>query len=490
LPLLQQWCSKRLKNKLVPSASIPHAITRKFWLLGGFFAAAVITAITTGWYWMALLPFVLLAAWPVAYNLQLLFYALLFCIPLSVEVQITPSLGTDFPDELLLMVLTVLGGWLVLLRPASLSKSFYTHPLTGLLLIHIVWIGVSTLFSTDVVLSLKYLLAKIWYVVPFVVLPQIFLKDKKSFRIGFGLMMIAMLLIVIQTLIRHYGYGFSFEKVNDAITPLFRNHVNYAAMLVCMIPLLLAALQFAKTRWMRRLLFGAFVIAMAGIVLSYSRGAWLALITGAIAWWAIRKKLMIWLIGISMVIVAAVFSWLADDNRYLRYAHNYNQTIFHTDFSEHIAATIAGKDVSTAERFYRWIGGVRMAAEKPFTGFGPNTFYEHYQSYTVTDFRTWVSDNPEHSTVHNYFLLLAAEQGIPGLIIFTFMLLAMLLYAEKNYHHQPDHFYRTVALCTGIVLVMITTVNLLSDLVETDKIGSLFFLGLGILVLVGNNVRR
>jgi O-antigen ligase len=190
--------------------------------------------------------------------------------------------------------------------------------------------------------------------------------------------------------------------------------------------------------------------------------------------------------GISMLIAAAVFSWLADENRYLRYAHNYEQTIFHTDFSEHIAATIAGKDVSTAERFYRWIGGVRMAAEKPLTGFGPNTFYGHYQSYTVTGFRTWVSDNPEHSTVHNYFLLLAAEQGIPGLIIFTFLLLAMLLYAEKIYHHQSSDFYRTIALCTGIVLVMITTVNLLSDLVETDKIGSLFFLALGVLILMEN----
>jgi len=36
-------------------------------------------------------------------------------------------------------------------------------------------------------------------------------------------------------------------------------------------------------------------------------------------------------------------------------------------------------------------------------------------------------------------------------------------------------------LC-GVILSMIITLNLLSDLIETDKIGSLFFIILGLLI--------
>ena len=105
------------------------------------------------------------------------------------------------------------------------------------------------------------------------------------------------------------------------------------------------------------------------------------------------------------------------------------------------------KDVSTAERFYRWIAGVRMIKDNWLTGYGPNTFYENYKGYTVPAYKTWVSDNPEHSTVHNYFLLTAIEQGIPGFIFFTAAVGAMIYYAQHLYHRVKDPFYKTVASC-------------------------------------------
>ena len=116
----------------------------------------------------------------------------------------------------------------------------------------------------------------------------------------------------------------------------------------------------------------------------------------------------------------AVF-WIKADDRYLQYAHDYRTTIFHHDFREHLQATYQLKDVSTAERFYRWIAGVRMIKDNALTGYGPNTFYNNYKPYAVPAFKTWVSDNKEHSTVHNYFLLIAIEQGIPGLLFFLLL---------------------------------------------------------------------
>ena len=45
-----------------------------------------------------------------------------------------------------------------------------------------------------------------------------------------------------------------------------------------------------------------------------------------------------------------------------------------------------------------------------------------------------------------------------------------------------DPFERSLAMLCAVVLSMIVTLNLLSDLIETDKIGSLYFIILGLLI--------
>ena len=130
-----------------------------------------------------------------------------------------------------------------------------------------------------------------------------------------------------------------------------------------------------------------------------------------------------------------------------------------------------------------------MVDANPLLGVGPNTFYYNYKPYMIPVFKTWVSNNEEHSTVHNYFLLTAIEQGIPGLIFFLLLLGAMIFYAERLYHRLEDKFSKTAVMTCGVMIMMIVTVNFLSDLVETDKVGSLFFLCLATIVSIDINSR-
>jgi len=209
-----------------------------------------------------------------------------------------------------------------------------------------------------------------------------------------------------------------------------------------------------------------------------------------VAFLLIRKRKLVTAYLLFILLALAAVFWLRHENNYLRFAHNYQRTIFHKDFGDHLVATYKLKDVSTAERFYRWIAGVRMISDQPLTGFGPNTFYDNYKPYGVPAFKTWVSDNPEHSTVHNYFLLTVIEQGCPGLFFFLLLLGAMLWYAQRLWHRAMDPFYKTTSMVTGVMLVMILTVNCLSDLIETDKVGSLFFLCLSLLIAVDLQTRK
>lgn len=300
-----------------------------------------------------------------------------------------------------------------------------------------------------------------------------------------------MLLVVVQTLVRHSFYGFSFESIKNILNPFFRNHVNYSSMLVCLLPPAwciwkLTPAENPKRKW---ILYGI-CIGLMGLMFSYSRGAWIALLSGVAVAWVIRKKMMGILVMITISGVLISTAWLVTDKNYMRFAPDHDRTVFHTKFSEHMLATVEMKDVSTAERFYRWIAGVRMLIDKPVTGFGPNSFYLHYRPYTVNRFQTWVSNNAEHSTVHNYFILIALEQGVIGLLLFCLLFFGMLMYTQKLYHQFQSRFYRTVALTIGIVLVMIGVINCMSDMIETDKIGSLFWLCMGMIVLLDEKSRE
>jgi O-antigen ligase len=168
----------------------------------------------------------------------------------------------------------------------------------------------------------------------------------------------------------------------------------------------------------------------------------------------------------------------------MEYAPNYERTVFNgKNFEKHLEATYKMQDVSGMERVYRWVAAARMIGDKPLVGSGAATFYPEYKRYTVKSFRTYVSDNPEKSTTHNYVLLQLAEQGIPGFVLFLTLIATALLMGESLYHRsrqQPD--VRRVVLAALLSLVVIAFHLTLNELVEVDKIGPVFFICLALLV--------
>jgi O-antigen ligase len=419
---------------------------------------------------------------------QVVFSCLLFSLPFSFEYHFISGWSMDLPDEILMLVISFLAVACFISSRAR-RKSFIVHPVVQLVMLWFLWMMICAAFSSLPMVSAKFVLAKTWYAGAFLLAPVFLLYDKEAVSRSIRVLIYALLAVVLIILVRHGLKGFSFRSVNDAVYPFFRNHVNYSAMLVCCIPFILVLYANGNNGTRKRITALVVIIILPALFFSYARGAWLALAAGLVAWWLIRKKLLFAAFIISVFISVAVLGWLASDNSYVKYAHDYRTTIFHEDFREHIRATYELKDISAAERYYRWIAAVRMAKEESGVGFGPGTFYNNYQPYTVPAFKTWVSNNPERSTAHNYFLLTAAEQGIPGVFLLLALIGSCLWYAQRLYCRCRDFFYRSIAAASGIMLVMISTLNLLSDLIETDKVGSLFFLAVSLLVIADINSR-
>ncbi len=464
----------------------------QLWWFAGFALvslASILGAFALEQYLALAVPVVLLFGYIAFINYRSIYWLMLVTLPLSTELRIG-TLGLDMPDEILMVALMFITFLAILGRPHLLDFRFIKHPVIVLLLVHLFIMALLIMPSENALVSFKYLLSKVWYYTTFVILTAMIVKEEKDVRKFFWYIFVPMLATVLIILVRYAMIGFAFEDVNKTLSPFYRNHVAYACMITIFYPFIwLAASWYRSGTWKRRILQWSKVIYLVAIYLAYTRACYLAIGAAAVCYVLIHWNLLRHVLIIGTVAVAGVLVYMVNDNNYLDFAPEYTKTIYHTDFGDHLKATVSLQDVSSMERVYRWVAAGHMIGDRPITGFGPGNFYPYYQKYTVSDFETYTSDNPEKSTVHNYFLLVLVEQGIPGITIFLITSLAIFFYGQKAYaqSHNPQH--RKVIMTILLSLVCVYVNLLLSDMIETDKVGSLYYMGIAILVVYILKVR-
>jgi O-antigen ligase len=279
--------------------------------------------------------------------------------------------------------------------------------------------------------------------------------------------------------------GFSFKDVNKVLVPFYRNHVSYACLLALFIPYV-----WYMTGWYRKgtlqrnFWWFLLLLFIVGIQFSYTRAAYVALFMAlgayfVIQWKLIRPALVVMSIGLVVLIAS-----LVQKNKYLDYAPEFDKVITQQNFDKLVEATYKMEDISTMERLYRWVAGAHMTRSHPLVGFGPGNFYNFYKSYTISNFKTYVSDNPERSSVHCYYLLLIIEQGYPGLLLFLLLLFGAMIYGERIYHSTNNYMDKRLVMASCLSIIVVATLILINDMIETDKVGSFFFMAIATIVNV------
>ncbi len=462
-----------------------------FAFLGAATIGSVLAAFATEMYYLALIPFGLLVAYTAVINFKLLYYFLLVSIPVSIEYYFSASLATDLPDEPLMVGLMLVTFIYILSNYKSLPTGFFANFFIAALVLHLFWIFLSAINSVDFVVSIKVFLAKTWYITTFCFLTAIVIRTQADIRKLFWCVYIPLTLLIIQVIIRHGMQNFSFEQINDPMMPFFRNHVNYAAIVSIFLPFILwARQQYAAGTIKRRLLSASVLLYIVAVYLSYTRTCYIALLLLYPVYLVIRYRLMKPALMGAGIVIALVVGYLFTSNNYLKFAPEFEETIIHDRFDDHLSSTFEGKDVSSMERVYRWVAATHMFKEHPYMGFGPGNFYPYYMRYTVSSFETYVSDNPERSTTHNYALFLLSEQGTIGLAIFALLTVVIFAYGEKLYHRIEKKEDKQLVLYLLLMMAMIYVNLLLSDMLESDKVGPFFFIGLALLAAADIRNRR
>jgi O-antigen ligase len=449
----------------------------------------------TGIYYVLAVPFAFLYFALMGLNWKTAYWMLLFTIPFSVQINFNGDAASiTLPDQPIMWLFLALFLILIARSPKIIPEWYLRDPLVLIVSLQFVWTIVAVIFSKMLFFSVKFLLVKTWLLVCFFIFPIWIFREKKDFVKGFFLLLVPMFFTIIAILISHARYGFKFEKIQKAVaaTMLYYNPVDYATVISMFFPLLIVVCwPLIKKRhlFIKITLIVVALIFCAGIWFSFRRAALVGVAFSVVVGIAMRLRLVKLIMPMFYAMMMLLVVYMVDNNTYLQYRPDYNNTFMHKTLKDHLIATIRGKDMSSMERVYRWVAAVRMSTDRPITGYGPRAFYFYYKPYAVTSFRTYVSRNTEESTTHNYFLYMLVEQGWPAMLLYAILMAAIFAKAQNIYHRFKDRFYKLVTMGLAMLIAVGFINNFFSELIETHKVAALFYIPLAMLVILEKKSR-
>lgn len=470
-------------------AGLKNISSAEQWIIWGggalFLVCAGLFAYTSNYFFLAI-PFITPVIGWAFFNWKTFYWFFLFCVPLSAPVFfLNNAISTTFPDEQFMWMFVVMAIVLVAANYKIIPEWFLRSPLTLLLILQFVWLIVAVCFSQDIVLSFKYMLAKSWFLVSYILFPVFIFREKKDFITAFKMFIIPVTLHAMFAFTWHYFKHFDFWDSNTVVRPFYRNHVDYSTVLSMVFPLLLIAYQLCKgNKRYRLLLLCVIIFYIPAIYYAQARAAMLGIMFSLVVAFAVRKKFVQLLLPLFFVFITSLVIFMIRDNKYIDYRPNYKYTFTQRSFSDLLTATFRGTDMSSMERFYRWIASARMSTEYPLVGVGPNNFYTHYKGYAVTMFKTYVQRNEERSTTHNNFIFMLVEQGWPAMILYALLMMAIFSNGQRIYHQCRDPFFKKVTMGLIMTAAVGFVNNFFSELIETDKVGALFYIPIALLIVI------
>ncbi|NDC40911.1 MAG: O-antigen ligase family protein [Chitinophagia bacterium] len=438
-------------------------------------------------------PVALLYLWLMGVNWKAAYFVFLAIVPPSIQLSFAgDTMSITLPDEPLMWLFLLLGAAVLAQNPRRLPMWWWKDEIVMIAVFQFIWLCVAVIFSHVPFLSFKFLLSKIWLMVCYFIFPVLVFNTKRDYKIVFKLMFATIFTTVVIILYHHYTLRFQFDRVQEAMGGLYYNHVDYSSVISMFFPLLVVAYPLTKSwaRWLRNLWILVIVIFLAAIFYSYARAAVLAVVFAIAIGLAMRMKLVNFVMPCFYAAIIGLLCYMVANNNFLKYRPDYDNTYMHKEFSDHMMATFKGKDMSSMERLYRWIAAIRMSRDEPIKGYGPHGFYYNYQPYAISAFKTYVSRNPERSTTHNYFLYMLVEQGWPAMLLYAILIPAVFAKAQRTYHRFKDKFYRTVTIGLAMTIAAGFINNFFSELIETHKVGALFYIPVCLLVLLEHKSRQ
>lgn len=441
-------------------------------------------------YYAFAIPFGLFFLLLYFFALDKLIWLVVFFTPLAITLKDDNfGLGVSLPTEplmagiLLLFLIKIFFDW-------KFEKDFFKHPVTLALIFSLVWILFTTITSELPIVSIKFLVSRLWFVVPFYFIFSKLIKDNRDIRKFSWLYILPLLFVIIYTTIHHSMWGFERKAGNWVMWPFYNDHTAYGMILAFYLPIafsLIYVKDYSKSVKIYALV--ATLIIAFGLFLSYSRAAWLSVIAGISVFVLIYFRIKLRYIFISFIILLGLF--FSFQNQILDRLSKNDQDSS-ANFMEHVSsASNIASDASNLERINRWACAIRLFQERPIVGWGPGTYQFVYAPMQKAKEKTIIStDFGDGGNAHSEYLGPLAERGVLGTVSFLLIAIAILYTGIRVYKREEDP--STKQLIMGILVGFVTYFvhGFLNNFLDTDKASVPFWGFAAILVVLDLKQRK
>ena len=430
-------------------------------------------------YILNLLPFLFLVVYLALARFNLAYFLIVLVTPLSVQfIDYFPSSPVDFaiPSEPMLF------GMLLILvfrtiQTGRMDQRIFNHPVTYAILFYLFWIMMTAVTSTMPFVSFKFLLARIWFIAIYYWLAvMVFTVQQRNIPVYIWCYTLPMLVVVIHTLIRHLGYGLSDkDAAHFVMSPFFRDHTSYGAVLAMLLFAVGGLILNSRTGILSRtLLWGTWVLLAIGLLLSYTRAAWISVLFATFILALILLKIRFRYILVAGILAVIYFT---GQRTAIVQRMERNRQVSSATLSEHVQSiSNITTDESNLERLNRWNAALRMFRERPVFGWGPGTYMFKYAPFQVSSEKTGIStDFGDLGNAHSEYIGPLAESGMLGTISFLLVAILSLTTGFRVLAKVRSRKLKHITL--GLILGFITYLvhGTLNNFLDTDKASALFW---------------
>ncbi len=326
-----------------------------FYIISLFFIAANAILLFNEQFEFLGFPVLALLVYLAIFKLDVVYYLVIFLVPVSINLEdldIDLGVGIALPTEPLIVGMMLIF-ILKLFYDGSFDKKVLSHPVTKLVILHILWIALTTITSSDPVVSVKFLLSRFWFVSVFFFIASQILKSNETQRKTVWLYILGFIPVLIYTFQEHAIRDFNQASANWVMNPFFNDHTSYGACLAMVLPFLLWQSFSPRILGVKRLMvWFVLLIFLTALILSYTRAAWVSLVGALGVFIVLRFKIKTWVV-LSLIFVAGIFIFTAMDSILMDLESNKQDSS--SNLTEHVESiSNVSSDASNLERINRW----------------------------------------------------------------------------------------------------------------------------------------
>lgn len=461
-------------------------ITRQ-WLyaLSAIFIVVMGVCIYFDFLYILLLPVLLIVLWAAFFKLEYLMLFVVMCTPLSINLEEMKlgGIGMYLPTEPLLAGILLLF-FFKLLSGKSIDTKIFKHPVSVVIYGYIAWMALTCITSEYPLVSLKFMATRLWFIAALFFIAAHVFRDLKKVNAYFLLYLFPLFLVIIYTVSRHAQYDFDKDSSHWVMEPMFKDHTSYGAVLAMYFPIMVGLLMRKHMNLLLRILLViGFIILSAGLILSYTRAAWISVIGAgallAIMMLGIKLRTLI----LSMIVVGA-FAYISWDDIQVSLGRNKQESS--DKLEEHVGSiSNVSSDASNLERLNRWNCAWEMFKERPFVGWGPGTYQFVYAPFQRSKDRTIISTNQgDGGNAHSEYLGPLCEQGVFGSLLVIALLLSVSSLAFRLFHSIHERELKILVASVYLGLMTYFIHGVLNNYLDTDKASIPFWGFIAVLVAV------